>query len=244
MSNYPSPENWTGVTPRQRQRSGRVIASLAKRAVPVFPGPLCVEDDAQAKLQSPSEVARRLLSLWVCDLVAENINPKRAGELIDLHDLGSAFSPVEIAFLQAEEVDIETIQSHVWGIESMWVLTWALGYLDDLEWPARTCTVEKMLGIVIPRELDPAFVTAATLRPTAEILDAQELTMRLHWAIRDAQLHHKAQVPPSLDWFSGETPIPIAECPACRVVQERHKALNWLVNFMAPAGWDEVDTPT
>src|SRR5262249_44351804 len=147
-------------------------------------------------------------------------------------------------FLQAEEVDAETVQDHIWGLESMWVLTWALGYLDDLEWPIGTCDVETMLGIVIPRELDPKFVTAAALRPTAEILDAQELTMRIHWAIRDAWLNHDALVPSALDWSMGEDPVPVSESAACRVVAERHKALNWLARFMDPANWDEVDTPT
>jgi hypothetical protein len=31
---------------------------------------------------------------------------------------------------------------------------------------------------------------------------------------------------------------------AVGVVEQRHHTLNWLVNFLNPENWDNVDTPT
>ncbi|KHM90147.1 DUF4272 domain-containing protein, partial [Xanthomonas vesicatoria] len=68
---------------------------------------------------------------------------------------------------------------------------------------------------------------ALTLRPLPELLDALDLHLRLHWAVRQAG--HTHQAPPA-DLVAG-------------VVYERHYALNWLLHF-EDADWDEVDTPT
>jgi hypothetical protein len=65
------------------------------------------------------------------------------------------------------------------------------------------------------------------LRPLSELLDSLDLHQRLHWITRQAQADKKA-VPAGLE-------------PG--VIQERRRALNWLVQFEA-AQWDDVDTPT
>jgi hypothetical protein len=65
------------------------------------------------------------------------------------------------------------------------------------------------------------------LRPTAAVLDALDLHLRLHWAARQARLDGNGGM-------KGLDP---------GVVQERHHALNWLVRF-EEADWDDVDTPT
>jgi hypothetical protein len=72
-----------------------------------------------------------------------------------------------------------------------------------------------------------AVASAARLRPTGELLDALDLSFRLHWATTDARVKNAA--PPA-----GLEP---------GVVAERHHALNWLVRFQ-DAAWDDVETPT
>jgi hypothetical protein len=42
------------------------------------------------------------------------------------------------------------------------------------------------------------FVQAATLRPTAEVLDALQLTLLQHWAVHDAFIHQR-DIPSDLD---------------------------------------------
>ena len=106
------------------------------------------------------------------------------------------------------------------------------------------CNVPKLVEIMRAAEANPDFLTGAKLRSVSEILDAQDLTMRIHWAIRDASLHAIPKVPQNLDWASDAPWIPMGLCPGAGVVEERHHALNWLVDFQEPQNWDLVDTPT
>jgi hypothetical protein len=96
-----------------------------------------------------------------------------------------------------------------------------------------------------PVEDDPAFITTAKLRPAKEIIDEQDLIMRIHWAIRDAHLHQGRTIPEGLDWSEqNDDYVPIHLSAAVGVVEQRHYTLNWLVNFLDPEDWDHVDTPT
>ena len=106
------------------------------------------------------------------------------------------------------------------------------------------CNVPRLVEIMRAQESDPAFIQEATLRGVDQILDAQDLTMRINWAIRETSLREQATIPLRLDWSGEVNWVPIAQCPGVGVTEERHHALNWLVQFLAPKNWDEVDTPT
>jgi uncharacterized protein DUF4272 len=247
-ADYSSPETWPslcpGLTSRQIERAARSLAVLKKRHVPVYWGPLTVADDERVKLQTPSEVARRLLILWAVDLRAEGRPKSEVIRLIDEMDLWSAVSPKERAFLENESPDPQECQQLVWGLESIWVLLWALQWVEEMDWPADMCDVKRMAQIVSPRKRDPTFITSGKLRPTAQILDTADLILRIHWAIRDAILHHGRMIPPTLDWSKDEKRIPVTMSAAVGIVEQRHKALNWLISFCDPQDWDHVDTPT
>src|SRR5262249_11091535 len=150
--------------------------------------------------------------------------------------------PSEKMFLRNENPAPEECQRLVWRLESMWVLMWALGYIGELGWPSDMCDVPKLIGLVNEHEDEPAFVTSAQLRSIPELLDAQDLIMRIHWAIRDAYLHQQ-MVPEDLDWSSESAMFPGSLCAAVGVVEQRHHTLNWLLNFLDPANWDDVATP-
>jgi len=89
---------------------------------------------------------------------------------------------------------------------------------------------------------DDGFIEAAQMRSKREILDAQDLIMRLHWAIRDAWLNHSL-IRSDLDWAAGQPDVTVTQTAAVGVIEQRHKALNWLIRFQN-ADWDNVDTPT
>src|SRR5262249_51393009 len=140
--------------------------------------------------------------------------------------------------------DPEECRRLTWRLESIWVLLWALGHVDELDWPSGMCDVPRLVKLVNPHECDPAFITTARLRPISELLDAQDLIMRIHWAIRDAFLHRGGQIPTDLDWSVHRDWVSVTMSPAVGVVEQRHHTLNWLVNFLDPEDWDHVDTPT
>lgn len=244
MHAYPSPESWEHANDRQRKRALRSFVKLKERNVPVYPGPLFVDDDEEVNLHSPQAVARRVLVLWAVELRAEGMPQKEAIELIEGLNLWDSVSPEEKRFLEDDDPDPAESQELVWRLESIWVLLWALGYVEELNWPSGTCDVPKLVKILKPHESDPAFITDAKLRSKSEILDAQDLIMRIHWAIRDAHLNHGGVIPDDLDWSQDYNAVSVTMSAAVRVVEQRHYTLNWLVNFLKPTNWDHVDTPT
>jgi hypothetical protein len=67
--------------------------------------------------------------------------------------------------------------------------------------------------------------------------------MRIHSAIRDAYLHEGGMIPSDLDWSTQTQQVSATQSAAVGVVEQRHYALNWLVNS-DPVDWDRVDTST
>ena len=107
------------------------------------------------------------------------------------------------------------------------VLLWALGLVEELSWPDKVCDVAHCVSLLVNVNADAdALVQDSMLRSPAEILEQLDLHLRLHWLLRDAELHGK----PAPDVSRG-------------VVMERHHALNWLINFEG-APWDTVSTAT
>lgn len=240
---YPATATWEHANQRQRQRAERSFAQLKKHNVPVYGGPLFVDDDEEVKIHNAQAVARRALVLWAVTRKAGGIPQEEA--LLPIQKLGlwDSVSEDEKRYLKDASPDPAESEELVWRLECLWVLMWSLGYIDDLDWPSGMCDVPKLVEIIKPHETNPAFIAEAKLRSTAELLDAQDLTMRIHWAIRDAQLNQRS-IPEDLNWAKPEVRVTPRQSAAAGVVAERHYVLNWLVNFLSPKSWDDVDTPT
>lgn len=242
MPSYPSPDDWEHANDRERDRAKRSIVELKKRHVPVYQGPLFVDDDV--RIRSPQDVARRALVLWAVELRAEGVPQEESRQIIDDLNLWKFVSPKEKQFLDDANPSPEECEALKWRLESLWVLVWALGYVEELGWPGEMCDVERLAEILGPRESDPTFISQAKLRDKEKLVDAQDLTMRIHWAIRDAYLHRGGMIPESLDWSGEPEYVPVAYSAAVVVVEQRHYVLNWLVDSLGNESWDDVDTPT
>ena len=237
-------ENWQP-TKNQRMRAERSRALLVERMVPMWGDAtkcLYVEDDAGAKLRSPQDVARRAMVLWALTLRADGIDQEECQEIISALDLWPAVSPEEKTFLHDPDPDPELARSLVWRLEAAWVLLWALGHIKDLPWPAGMCDVQTIGDVLSPNESEQRFIDEAKLIPASTILDAQDLTLKIHWAIRDAYIKGLG-LPVDLDWRNAER-LPISACPSVGVVEQRHHVLNWIVSSDSSENWDNIDTPT
>jgi hypothetical protein len=228
-------------TANQAARYERVLEQLARHKVPTLDSALHIEDDDEVRLREPQEVARRALVLSAVTLLADGGDRGQAVGLIEKFGLWPAVSPREKKFLKAKRTDPDEARQLLWRLEGLWVLVWALGDLD-LGWPSGMCDVPRLTEVVTGYEGRADFLTKAKLRPRAQILDAVQLTLLIHWAVRDALVHDRA-VPADLDWSGKAKMTSVRECPAVGVVAERHHALNWLRCF-GDADWDDVDTPT
>jgi hypothetical protein len=244
MPVYPSPETWKHGTQRQRERAARSFIELRKRAVPVLDGALLVEDDDKVQIQPAADVARRILVLWAVVLRSGGVPRAETLELLDRLDLWACVSPQEKVFLQNENPNQEECKWFGWRMECIWTLLWALGHVKQMDWPSEMCDSQRVTELVAPNEDNPDFIASARLRPTSQILDAQDLILRIHWAIRDAWMWHGGLVPEDLDWSRQSDCIPTSVGAAVGIVEQRHHSLNWLANFMNPKDWDWVDTST
>ena len=206
------------------ERKAASEVSLATRgiAIPDTLPPLICEDELA--LRSRDEAVERARALLLVALRAESV---ASGEAMPVETLLSkmpladdALSTREQAFLAQEAPSKEDCARFIWRYESLYLLEWALGLVDQLPFPA--APVESAL--VVATLID---MRGPRLRPAAEILDALDLHYRLHWHIRQSRLKHGVE----------------AAGVDADVVMERHRTLNWLVRFQH-AGWDDVDTPT
>lgn len=241
---YPNPESWDKISSNQRNRTLRTFGELQKRSIPVFSGPLVVEDDEDVVLQPPQEVAKRVMVLFAVALKANRVPEEVPRRIMNTLDLWSAASPNETKFLNHENPRESECLQRTWLVEAIWVLMWALGRIEILNWPDRQCDVELLILKLRPLEKDPTFIAQSALRDPSEILDAYDLTLRLHWAIRDAMLRRGGTIPKDLDWSHDEDWCPVPNCDATGIVEQRHWTLSWLTRFMNPSTWDDVETPT
>lgn len=115
----------------------------------------------------------------------------------------------------------------VWMYECYWVLLWALGYVETLDFPSDICDVQSAIDCLRLAENYDAFYQNATVRSKTEILDQADLIYRYDWACVDARINNR----------------PVAGGLNDEVVLETHRALNWLVRYM-DADWDDVQMDT
>ncbi len=229
-------------TPLQIERFERVMEQIRERSIPTLSYPLLIDDEEHTNVRSSEEVAHRVLVLWVVCLIANGESREDAISLLEVRNLWDWTSPEEREFLEEEQSDRDHAQKLLWRLECLQVLLWSLGEIDDLGWPEGMCDVGRIGEIMRARENDESFVTEAKLRPIGEILDAKQLILLCHWAIRETHVHNRA-MPENLDWANPSKMLKVSMCPTTGVVAEWHHALNWLLCF-DDADWDDVDTPT
>lgn len=238
-------------TKAQIERSARSTNELHFHQVPICGGmhpernrPLCIPDipdDEDTILRDSAEVVKRLLVLYAVVLKAEDASHQEMLGLMAEARLWSAVSPAEKRFLHQDYPDPVERSKMEWRLECIWVMLWALGYIQELDWPSDMCDVQKLVKILKPHEANPLkFIATAKLRSKKEILDAVDLTARIHWAIRDAYTNN-SPIPCTLDWSNNDDMLPVSQCAATGVVEERHRTLNWLIH-PGNADWDDIDT--
>jgi len=186
---------------------------------------------------------------------------------LDEMGLAGELEEHECQLLQAPlgTADPQAVVNATWSSEGLAVLAWALDYYDlpAYDQPVMPIEVSQSLGFRTDEALE--LLADAELLPFEEITALQASILAAHWWLRQYRLK-----PEPMDftefvrtaWFGplsleglrlvdgdlaiGDVSIHRAtdqeRAHCASILQERHKALNWL------AGWDavysEVDTPT
>ena len=211
----------------RKARSEAELAAHSLRAPPSLPPVL---GEPELRQREPAEVAARAYAALAAAVRAEalaNGNDLSSDAILaHLPDAEDALSPQERAFMAEPAPDAQWVANTAWCYECVAVFAWALG-LRELPFPDAIVDVAPLTRSFIDAGGVEGLLDQAQPRAASELLDALDLSFRLHWCVRDAQLK---QAPPPEGVLPG-------------VVMERHRALNWLVRF-ENADWDEVDAPT
>lgn len=189
-----------------------------------------------------SQVAKRLLALaaaieWV--LKPEEKLPSATIEaFVSKGDLRSQLTLEERGMLVLSRED--ALKRHGdtigWRMENVWPLAWALGFTQPTSPAYDQVGREVMQAIMrdfLPSfESDPrAWVEQAKLRPTAELIELEDLFFCAHNAVRSAQLGDASKVPKAFH--------PVLHGGA---VHERRHALTWILS--PGVVWENTDLST
>ncbi|MBE5321129.1 DUF4272 domain-containing protein [Pedobacter sp. MR2016-19] len=213
----------------QIRRKERSEAILKVRGIKVNANLPCIDAETETLIRTPKEIATRLCILAVTNFVANNVIPADiAIAYLQQYDLWAETTPEEKEFLGHPTEERKNTES--WKSECIYTLMWALGKIDELNFPDQLCDLNDIPEQDYPvgAGKDPnAFINSISeTRSAAEILDANDLYYRIDWACVDARLAN-VQLEEAI---SG-------------VVYERHYALNWLIRY-GEQDWDDVSCDT
>lgn len=187
-----------------------------------------IEDESEAKIRRPQEIAERILILTYLNYISEV--PDEKGNVIDFlksNTLWDKVSPDEKELFQKDKLTNQEIINISWRTEAIWILMWTINKVDKIEMPVEQVGINEIVSRLPDFLKDPKeFIETSIIRPTSEILDISDLTYRLHWATRHSGLESK-NMPANLN---------------NSIVMERHYAINWVTYYADE--WDEITTDT
>ncbi len=195
--------------------------------VPINPHLPVIEDETTAKIRNIEEVAWRTMALCIVAVKGEGLEQDEILKIVEEYKTQDAFTRKEKEFIYDKNPPHSERVQFSWRYEGLWVLLWALSYIEDIERPTHICDVPRAVQVIVDSQNTETFIKNARLRSFSEILDATDLIYRYDWACVDASLNGKP-APAELD---------------AGVIAERHHALNWLVGYL-DQDWDDVITDT
>lgn len=217
----------SNVIPEQRKKKSEAV--LLRQAIPINPNLPCIESEEEVQLRSAEELLKRLVALWAVAGAAFLRGNDFFCRYMTENDLVGWLSVSERDFLLAKRPKKQQIIHASWQLESLYFLAWCGGLVDQIKVPLAESSVKSFMHL-FPQEGEDLtrLSEAISLRSVPEVLDWSDLLYRLNWAVRDARLRG-ATVPS--DVKSG-------------VVQEWHRAANWMTRFDEEDNWDDVPTDT
>ncbi len=215
------------MTPAQRKQNSESV--LKRHAIPINSSLPLIESEDDVSLRTTDELLRRLVALWAVAGTAFLRENDFFRRYIVENNLIGWLSASERDFLLVERPTQQQLIHASWQLEGLYFLAWCGGLVDQLKIPSTESSVESFMHL-FPQEGESLarLHGAISVRSLHEVLDWADLLYRLHWAVRDAQLRGS----PSPSAIKGG------------VVQEWHRAVNWMTRYEDEDDWDAVATDT
>lgn len=209
------------------ERKERSIKILKEEKVPYIDHLPLIESEDEVEIRSVEEICNRAICLSIVAGKAEGVTDDIFQKMVERYEVEDDFTPAENEFIKNYKEDDQGSSQMLWRYESLWVLLWVLGYIDEIGRPDKTSDVEKSVTTILTKQNKEEFVNESKMRSETEILDLLDLTYRYHWATTDA-LNEEKPAPSELD---------------DDVLYERHYALNWVTKYF-DLDWDDISTDT
>lgn len=207
----------------RKQNTEQLLKSLNIPFIDHLP---IIEEDHEARIRTPREIAKRILVLTYLNYVSED--PADREEVIEFlkeQQLWDSVSNEEKQLFAKDLSDEEHINIS-WRSEAIWLLLWVINKVDTIDLPTAEVSIPQILELLPDFMTDSKdFIQSATIRTVSEILNLSDLTYRLHWATKHTEINNLEP----LNLHSG-------------VVQERHYAINWVTYY--EDNWDDITTDT
>ncbi|MGN2370888.1 DUF4272 domain-containing protein [Clostridium cagae] len=196
-----------------------------------------IETAENSKCRSKEDIAKRAIVLMIVSLyseclISEDMKVSEAyefvNEIIERFDAKEFFSPREKEYLQNPNPTKEEQIAYSWQYENLFVMEWALGFIDELDFPDHICDVQLTVRLLKDYYSIEEILENSKPKSKESLLDECDLIFCLDWACVDTRIHN-LPAPAKMD--KG-------------VVLERHKSLNWLVGYNESTEWDKVGTDT
>lgn len=183
--------------------------------------------DPPDQIRSPTEVARRALTLFAVMAVALGANREEIVTWLRENALFEELSPVEARFIENPEPSEREVIDASWYSERLICLVWALGLapIPPADEQCDTLLFQDLLPPYAERS-ERDFIKSAELRSDGELIAMADQILNLHWEARDAKIHDRSLRDVDLG-----------------IIQERHHAINWVIGYDG-LPWDEVTTDT
>ena len=215
------------------QRKQESIQKLQSLSIPYIDWLPTIETSDGLQLRSTELIAKRaiasLLIIQVaCDINNEQFDHETHAFMVNLLNQFDVMQYLTVKernvlnrFASAQEVI-----NMVWKYEAYWVLLWALGIVESLDFPDQIADCDFAINVVSSCGSFEEFMHKVQLRDIEQILDQADLIYRYDWACVDARLKQQ-QAPAQMN---------------ASIVLERHGALNWLIHV--EEDWDHPDVST
>lgn len=184
--------------------------------------PPALDYKQKSELRSPYEISQRIVALTAMALRATETMPVASLELLSRFQAHAWVSPAERNFFYRHLPPPEERQKFANQLECVSVLLWALGDIEELPYPNSPCDIQHVLAILETWRW-PQTAKRSLARSKDTILEQSDLIYTQYWTCISAK-RKKVSPPGSLNSI---------------IVQERHRAIYWLVRRLK-IEWDEL----
>ncbi|RYF55784.1 MAG: DUF4272 domain-containing protein [Comamonadaceae bacterium] len=186
---------------------------------------------ASDRVRTTEEITQRALSLGAA--VARSFDAPRKEVIAFVEGAGllQELTPSEHSYIYASRRSAQQTVNMSWNSEALTVLLWSIGKLVCLPGPDAQCSTGDLSDALPPYGNEPLDQFRETARRRSErvLFEMAQNIQLQHVVARQRKSNTKYR--PDFGFANVE------------IVQERHRAINWVVGYCAQ-DWDEVTADT